>query len=202
MPRLLNSRTVRSLTVGTALLVVSAPAALAAKPDHPSKPEHAAKPEHVEKPEHATAPKHAAKPDTAAVATGACAERAFSKVFASYRDNALYTLAPDGDFEAGAADWTLADGAAVADESSSIQLGAALGAQALSLPAGSSATTPEICVAHGFPTFRFAARSAGDARGVLQVQVLYGAGRKSKKTGRIKAAAAWKVTRKLSLAQG
>jgi hypothetical protein len=32
--------------------------------------------------------------------------------------------------------------------------------------------------------------------------VLYGAGRKSKKTGRIKAAAAWKVTRKLSLAQG
>jgi hypothetical protein len=34
------------------------------------------------------------------------------------------------------------------------------------------------------------------------VQVLYGASRKSKKTGRIHAASHWKVTRRLALAQG
>jgi hypothetical protein len=137
--------------------------------------------------------------ESSVAAAGPCAERAFSRVFASYDDNRLYTLAPDGDFEAGAADWTL-DGAVVADESSSIQLGAALGTKSLELADGASATTPPICVERGFPNFRFVARS-GDY-GVLRVQVLYGAGRKSKKTGRIRAAADWKVTRKLSLAQG
>jgi hypothetical protein len=135
-------------------------------------------------------------------AAGGCAERAFSTVFASYHDTALYSLAPDGDFEAGAAGWTLGDGAAVAGESSSIQLGDALGASSLELAPGASATTPPICVERGFPRFRFAARSTGAPRGVLRVRVLYGAGRKSKKTGRIRAAAEWKVTRRLALAQG
>jgi hypothetical protein len=143
-----------------------------------------------------------AAPKASAVATGGCADRAFSKVFSAYQDRALYTLAPGGDFEAGADGWTLDDSAAVADESSSIQLGAALGASSLELPAGASATTPPICVERGFPAFRFATRSAGRRHGVLRVQVLYGAGGKSKKTGRIKAGNVWKVTRKLSLAQG
>jgi hypothetical protein len=141
------------------------------------------------------APAAPAKPDEAA-AVGGCAERAFSTVFAAFSDNALYTLAPDGDFEAGASGWTL-DGASVADESSSIQLGAAVGAKALELPAGAAATTPPICVERGFPAFRFATRG----RGVLRVQVLYAGGR-SKKTGRIRGRGDWRVTRKLSLAQG
>jgi hypothetical protein len=161
------------VAVGTAALALLAPAALA-KP----------------------------KPEHAAAVAGGCAERAFSTVFASYHDNALYTLAPDGDFEAGAAGWTLGDGAVVAGESSSIRLGADLGAKSLELAPGASATTPPICVERGFPSFRFAARSAGSRHGVLRVQVLYGAGHKSKKSGRIKAAAGWKVTRKLSLVQG
>jgi hypothetical protein len=130
-------------------------------------------------------------------ASSACPERTFAKVFAGFSDNALYTLAPDGDFEAGAAGWTLGDGASAAAESSSIQLGAALGGQSLELAAGASATSPAICVEHGFPTFRFAVKGGG----VMRVQVLYANGR-SKKTGRIRGTAAWKVTRKLSLAQG
>jgi hypothetical protein len=134
---------------------------------------------------------------TAAPSSSACPDRTFTTVFSAYQDNALYTLAPDGDFEAGAAGWTLAGGAAVVDESSSIQLGAALGAKSLELARGASATTPAICVERGFPSFRFVTRGAG----VLRVQVLYADGR-SKKTGRIKAGNAWKVTRKLSLTQG
>jgi hypothetical protein len=138
--------------------------------------------------------------DTAAMAapsSSACPDRPFAKIFSAFHDNALYTLAPDGDFEAGAAGWALSDGAAAVDESSSIQLGAALGAKSLELATGASATTPAFCVEHGFPSFRFVTRGAG----VLRVQVLYADG-KSTKTGRIKAGDAWKVTRKLSLAQG
>jgi hypothetical protein len=128
-----------------------------------------------------------------------CAERVFSKVFRAFHDRGLYTLAPDGGFEAGAEGWELGDGATVVDESSSILLGDALGAKSLELAPGASATTPAICVAKGFPSFRFATRSAD--RGVLRVQVLYASG-KAKKAGRVKARDAWKVTRKLSLAQG
>jgi hypothetical protein len=134
---------------------------------------------------------------TTVATSSACPDRAFAKVFSAFNDNALYTLAPDGDFEAGAAGWSLSNGATVAGESSSIQLGAALGGKSLALAAGASATSPAICVEHGFPTFRFATKGAG----VLRVQVLYADGR-SKKTGRIRGGAAWKVTRKLSLAQG
>jgi hypothetical protein len=135
-----------------------------------------------------------------ATPSSGCPDQASSNVFSAFHDNALYTLAPDGDFEAGAVDWTLSDGAAVVDESSSIQLGAALGAKSLELASGASATTPAICVERGFPSFRMVTRSADGGR--LRVQVLYGNDRKSKKTGQIKARDAWKVTRKLSLAQG
>jgi hypothetical protein len=134
---------------------------------------------------------------TVAPPSSACPDRAFATVFSAFNDKALYTLAPDGDFEAGAAGWSLAGGANVAGESSSIQLGAALGAGSLKLPAGASAVSPAICVEHGFPSFRFAVKGAG----VLHVQVLYADGR-SKKTGRIRGGAAWHVTRKLSLSQG
>ena len=129
-----------------------------------------------------------------------CADRVFSRVFSAFNDRALYTLAPDGDFEAGAAGWELGDGAALAGESSSIQLGAALGANSLELADGASAVSPEICVERGFPAFRFVTRSAD--RGVLRVEVLYRDGKKAKKAGRIKARADWHVTRKVSLAQG
>jgi len=134
----------------------------------------------------------------APAAGSACPERAFSTVFSAFRDRALYTLAPDGDFEAGAVGWSLTDGAAVVDESSSIQLGAVLGATSLELAAGASAVSPEICVERGFPSFRFAARGAG----VLRVHVIYRGGRRSKKAGRVKGGKAWHVTRKVSLAQG
>jgi hypothetical protein len=138
----------------------------------------------------------------ATVSDSVCPDRIFDTVFSDFRDSALYTLAPDGDFEAGAAGWTLGDGAAVSGESSSILLGSALGAQALSLEDGASATTPPICVEKGFPSFRFVTRAAGGAkRSGVRVEVLYASG-KVKKAGRVKAASAWRVTRKVSLAQG
>ena len=145
--------------------------------------------------------KAVSKKDAVAPAAGSpCPDRAFSTVFRAFHDRALYTPAPDGDVEAGAVGWELGDGAVVVDESSSIQLGAALGATSLELADGASAVSPEICVEYGFPSFRFVKRSADG--GVLRVAVLYRDGKKAKKAGRVKAAAGWTVTRKVSLAQG
>jgi hypothetical protein len=132
---------------------------------------------------------------TAPVAVSGCPDRAFSKVFKAYRDRALYTLA--GDFEDDAAGWELSDGASVAEESSSILLGDALGTKSLALADGASAVSPAICVAKGFPSFRFVARGEGAVR----VDVLYANG-KAKKAGRVKGGDAWHVSRKVSLAQG
>jgi hypothetical protein len=144
----------------------------------------------------ATAPSTPEAPE----AGSPCPDRAFSRVFSAFHDRALYTPAPDGDFEAGAAGWEIGDGAAVVDESSSILLGAALGERSLELAKGASAVSPEICVEHGFPSFRLVTQSAD--RGVLRVEVLYRDGKKAKKAGRVRARADWRVTRKVSLAQG
>lgn len=149
--------------------------------------------------QHDTA-KRGKKHNAAPAAGSACSERVFSRVFAAFHDRSLYTLAPDGDFEAGAAGWELGDGAVVVDDSSSILLGAALGARSLELADGASAVSPEICVRHGFPSFRFVKRSPDG--GVLRVEVLYRDGKKSKKAGRVKAGAHWRASRKVSLAQG
>ena len=141
------------------------------------------------------------KPEKKRAAQARCDERVFTRVFAPWRDRALYTLAPGGDFETAAEGWTLDGPATVAADSAPFLLGDALGSGSLELAAGASAVSPRICVERGFPTFRFVSRSLGPERGVLKVQVLY-AGRRSKTAGRIKPAAEWRPTRKVSLAQG
>jgi hypothetical protein len=127
-----------------------------------------------------------------------CEERTFTRVFEPWKDRRLYT--PATGFETAAAAWTL-EGATVVADSSQFLLGAALGASSLELPAGATALSPAICVERGFPGFRLVARSVSAEPAVVKVQVVYADGR-AKKAGRLKPAADWAVTRKLSLAQG
>jgi hypothetical protein len=129
-----------------------------------------------------------------------CAERSVARVFKPWNDRRLYTLAPGGDFETAAEGWTL-EGATVAADSSPFLLGAALGASSLELPAGATALSPPICVERGYPSFRLVARTVSAEKAVMKVAVVYADG-SVKKTGRLKPAADWRVTRKLSLAQG
>jgi hypothetical protein len=132
--------------------------------------------------------------------SGPCEERTFARVFEPWNDRRLYTLAPGGDFETAADGWTL-EGATVVADSSPFLLGPALGASSLELPAGATALSPPVCVERGFPSFRLVGRSVSAEPAVVKVQVVYADGR-TKKTGRLKPAADWAVTRKLSLAQG
>ena len=185
LQRLTWTRLARATMLAVAALAVAIPTASAGAPD--------------EKPDRAGAEraKERAKDKPAAD----CEDRVFSRVFSDWRDRALYTLAPGGDFEARAEGWDLTGSAAVAGDSAPFLLGAALGAGSLELSAGGAAVSPPICVKRGFPAFRFVARSVSAEAGALKVQVVYRS-RRAKTTARLKPGAEWRVTRRMSLAQG
>jgi hypothetical protein len=143
----------------------------------------------------------AAAPAAQSVTAGACAPRAFTTIFSAFGDKALYTLTPDGAFEAGAAGWTRSAGAVVAADSSTIKLGPTLGTKSLQLAPGASATSPAICVERGFSGFRFVARSVGAGTGAVKVEVLNATG-KVQGGGTIKPATAWGVTGSVKLVEG
>ncbi len=77
------------------------------------------------------------------------------RVFLPLLDVAQYQFAPDGGFEAGGEGWNLAGGAAVTSGNSTHHVHSDADTQSLSLPAGSSALSPRICVGIEHPTLRF-----------------------------------------------
>src|SRR6185503_2800287 len=79
---------------------------------------------------------------------------AASNPFLRFLDPLPYTLAPDGGFEGGAAGWQLSGGARVVAGNESFMLSGP-GSKALQLPAGSSATSPPMCVGLLLPVVRF-----------------------------------------------
>ena len=103
-----------------------------------------------------------------------CAAEALTQPFLPWLDQAQYQLAPDGAFEAGAASWDLAGGAAtIADNESAFVHGAGDHA-ALSLPAGASARSATVCVGIEHPTIRFFVRRDGATLpGSVSVDVLF-----------------------------
>jgi hypothetical protein len=132
-------------------------------------------------------------------------DAAGAPVFEQFRDRRSYTLVPDGGFEAGGAGWSL-DGAEVVDGSEPFAIGGVAGSKSLSLPAGSSATSPSVCVTRAHPMFRFVARKAsGDRKARLRVDVVYAnaKGRKTSRTaGKLRAGEEWRPTKKLAIAIG
>lgn len=101
-----------------------------------------------------------------------CSERVIEQPFAAWDDLADYFLAPDGAFTGGAVGWELT-GASVVAENEPWYLPGGDTPAAVQLESGGSAISPTICVAETDPTMRFVARSAGDAAGTLDVDVLY-----------------------------
>jgi hypothetical protein len=204
MHSLNRSRLGLALALALSSMVVAAPAAFADRPegagDAGEQMQTQRQAENAEREQARPEAKPEEKPREDVVTEGPCAERTFARVFKPWNDRRLYTLAPGGDFETLGEGWTL-DGATVAADSSPFLLGAALGASSLELPAGATALSPPICVERGFPGFRLAARTVSTNRAVVKVGVVYANGR-IKKTGRLKPAADWAVTRKLSLAEG
>ena len=104
-----------------------------------------------------------------------CEDQAMSKTFLPWLDLADYTALSGGDFESGAAGWSL-DDSAVASGNEPYRVGGANDSKSLALESGGSATSPTICVGITHPTIRFFAkrRSGGLlSTSTLRVDVLF-----------------------------
>jgi hypothetical protein len=102
-----------------------------------------------------------------------CSTSSLSQPFLPWADVAEYELAPGGNFEAGAPAWTLSGGARVVSGNESFYVDSASDSQSLSLPAGSSATSPTTCVGIENPDLRLFAVNSGDPSSTLAVSVNY-----------------------------
>jgi len=105
--------------------------------------------------------------------TEPCDGQTMERPFTRWLDLFQYTLAPGGDFESNAAGWTLTGGAQVVSGNESFNVTG--GSHSLSLPAGSSATSPAMCVGLLYPTVRtFATRTGGLLNlSNMKVEILY-----------------------------
>ena len=108
-----------------------------------------------------------------AASAQACSYSGAEQVFRPWGDSSSYVLAPDGGFEAGGSGWSLSGGAVAVDGNESFFLNDPSDAKSLSLPAGSSAVSPSICMSIDTPTFRLLARNTGDPASYLRVEATY-----------------------------
>jgi hypothetical protein len=91
-----------------------------------------------------------------------CNDGALTQPFQRWGDRANYKLVGGGSFESGATGWTLSGGAKVVTGNETFKVGGSTHSRSLSLPAGSRATTPFVCVGAHEPTIRlFARRQSG-----------------------------------------
>jgi hypothetical protein len=100
-----------------------------------------------------------------------CSSPALSQPFMPWGDVASYELAPGGDFESGAAGWTLSGGSQVTAGNESYFVTSSSDANSLALPAGSSATSPTMCVGIQNPDLRLFVSNTGSGWSNLQVSV-------------------------------
>jgi len=98
---------------------------------------------------------------------------ATTQAFAAANDANAYFLLAGGAFEAGTPAWSFAGGAAPVAGNNTAGGDPIGNTMSLSLPSGSSATSPAVCVDRDMPTIRFYARNTGAAGSKLGVTVLY-----------------------------
>jgi hypothetical protein len=115
-----------------------------------------------------------AAPASAALGV-ACPDPA-TQTFAAWNDPAAYAFLPNGGFEQGTTGWTVSGGARVVAGNESFFVHSANDDYSLSLPAGSSATSPKMCISLLNSKMRFFNVNTGNPGSRLKVQVLYNGG--------------------------
>jgi hypothetical protein len=106
-------------------------------------------------------------------AQAACSTAGAKKAFSQWGDQRDYVLAPDGGFEAGAQGWDLDGGATPVAGNESYYLNSPSDDTSLSLPAGSAAGSPPVCMDIATPSFRMMSRTTGDPSSKLRVTASY-----------------------------
>jgi len=109
----------------------------------------------------------------AATSANACSYSGAQQVFKPWGDDRYYVLGPDGGFEAGAQGWALSRGAVTVAGNESYMLNGPQDSRSLSLPDGSSAVSPPVCMSLDTPVFRMFARNTGDPASRLRVEATY-----------------------------
>jgi hypothetical protein len=130
-----------------------------------------------------------------AATTQTCSDPVIVNPFTSFGDDRNYVLAPFGDFEGSQlTGWNLEGGAATtADEDSNLSL---------SLPAGSTATSPAMCIDLDYPTVRFFVRNLLEDGADLTVQVMYVDHKKAYQphtVAKLKAKHGWGLTKDIKI---
>jgi hypothetical protein len=108
----------------------------------------------------------------ASVAQAACDVQPTSQPFALFGDSSRYSLAPGGDFEAGAPPWTL-NGAAVTPGNETFFASGASDRQSLTIAPSGVAVSPPFCVDPTKPYVRLFARKLSGGVGAVRVDILY-----------------------------
>ena len=93
-----------------------------------------------------------------------CGYTQFQQPFTAWGDDSSYVLAPGGSFE-GTNSWRLSGGAQVVSGNDPFYLNSRYDSRSLLLPAGSSVSSPAICLSLLDPTLRFVGKSS-DGSGV------------------------------------
>ena len=115
----------------------------------------------------------AASADGLSVGLNGCPAQTTSHPFARWLDGSNYVLAPGGTFEGSLDGWKLTGGAKVVAGSEPFAVHGAGEKNALSLPSGSSATTPQVCVGVLDPTMRFFAANDGGLLSLMSISILF-----------------------------
>jgi hypothetical protein len=102
-----------------------------------------------------------------------CGDPELSQPFKPWGDKNHYKLVDGGTFEDGATAWTLTGGARVVSGNATQRVSGAGDSRSLLLPAGSSATTPPVCVGLAEPTLRYFAQRNGGLLSTLTVSVQF-----------------------------
>jgi hypothetical protein len=114
-------------------------------------------------------PAASARPALLGIGGGNCPSGG-TPVFSPWGDNADYYLATNGGFEFGSYGWSVGGGASVVSGNEPFF---ASGGHSLSLPSGSSATSPVLCLNSNEPYVRFFGSDAGGSDGGLHVRVTW-----------------------------
>ncbi len=140
----------------------------------------------------------------AATAQAACPYTGAERVFSAWGDPHSYVLAPDGGFEAGGSSWALSGGAKAVAGNESYYLNDRGDARSLSLPAGSTATSPPICMSIDTPILRMLARNTGDPSSRLRVEARYSLGGvlNTNVVNNVKGGPGWAPTQEMSVVLG
>lgn len=132
-----------------------------------------------------------------------CPSQTLVQPFLPWHDQGSYFLAPGGDFEATPAGWTLTGSAQIVAGNEPFHVNAPTDASSLSLPTGSSATSPQIRVTIHSPSIRLFSANAGSRWSTLGVSVNYTDRRGNARTasiGALRSGSAWTLSPQLLFA--